>query len=235
MALTPPLHPGELHVWHLIADEASIAPVTSLLDAGERARADRFVFPGDRRLFIGARGWLRSLLGSYLGRSAESLRFALNPFGKPRLADGDPALHFNVSHSGSRVVLAFAVDREIGVDIERVAEKPDVLDLAPTVFTPAERSLLDAAGTSDRLPMFFRLWTGKESVLKAAGGGLSIPLQSFSVTPINDLAISGVMMLEPSLPPLSVQWLGAPPGYAAAVAAQGPPWRLRVFNLGDHT
>ena len=233
--LAPPLPSGEIHAWHLVADAGSTARVAPLLDEDERARASQFAFPKDRDLFVATRGWLRLLLGGYLGQRAERLRFAVGPNGKPALAHPSAPLYFNVSHSGTRALLVFAADRAVGVDIERVEDRTDALDLAPTVFTPHEQALLQDAPPDGRLTMFFRLWTGKEAYLKAAGGGLSIPLQNFSVTPADDLAISGVVVLEPSLPPLSVQWLSAPSGYAAALAAEGPPWQLRVFHLSDPT
>lgn len=228
-----PLPHGEIHAWHLVADARSSAPVAPLLDDDERARAGRFVFPRDHDLFVATRGTLRRLLGDYLGERAERLRFAVGPNGKPALAQTGPPLQFNVSHSGNRALLVFAADRAVGVDIERIEDRRDVLDLAPTVFTPKEQAILQDAPPDARLALFYRLWTGKEAYLKAAGGGLSIPLQGFSVAPANDLVISGVMMMDPSLPPLSVQWLSAPSGYAAALAAAGPPWQLRVFHLGD--
>jgi 4'-phosphopantetheinyl transferase len=231
--LTPPLPSGEIHVWHLAADAGSAAPVAPLLDDDERDRASRFVFPRDRDLFVATRGWLRRLLGEYLGERAEGLCFALGPNGKPALLGSNPPLHFNVSHSGTRALLVFAVDREVGADIERIEDRREVLDLAPTVFTPHEQAILRATPPDDRLAMFYRLWTGKEAYLKACGGGLSIPLQGFSVTPANDLATTGVTILDSSLPALSVQWLSAPTGYATALAAAGPGWRLRDFHLRD--
>jgi 4'-phosphopantetheinyl transferase len=226
---------GEIHAWHLVADAAAAAPVAHLLDDDERARAGRFVHSRDRDLFVATRGSLRKLLGEYLGERAERLRFAEGLHGKLALAHTSASLHFNVSHSGTRALLVFATDRAVGVDIERVESRKDALDLVPSVFTPDERARLQRTPPDERIAMFYRLWTGKEAFLKAAGGGLSIPLQNFSVTPANDLAISGVTLLDPSLPPLSVQWLSAPSGYAAALAAEGPPWQLRVFHLGDPT
>ena len=215
------------------ADASSTARVAPLLDEAERARASRFAFPKDRDLFVTTRGWLRLLLGGYLAERGARLSFSAGPNGKPALAGPSAKVHFNVSHSGSRALLAFAADRAVGVDIERIKDRPDVLDLAPTVFTLTEQALLRDAPPGDRLTTFFRLWTGKEAYLKADGRGVSVPLQSFSVTPAPDLLISGVTVFDPSQSALFVQWLRAPEGYAAALAAAGSPWELHVFRAQD--
>ena len=229
----PNLARGEIHVWHAVAGEPATGRFEPLLDADELARAGRFVFARDRQLFVAARGALRLLAGDYLGVSAASLRFEAGRFGKPRLAEPERGLQFNVSHAGSHALLAFAADREVGVDVERVDDGRDVFGLAPTVFTASERRALGNVPPEERLAMFFRLWTGKEAVLKAAGGGLSIPLQDFSVAPMADGAAVPVTMHSSTLPPLSVQWLSAPEGYQAALAAGAPPWHLRVFHLNE--
>ena len=231
--LSPPLLSGEIHVWHLTADAETITTVAALLDDDERARAARFAFARDRDLYMATRGWLRLLAGEYLAERPESLRFTAGAYGKPQLANDAAPLQFNVSHSGHRALLAFAVDRAVGVDIECIDERPETLAVAASVFTPPERHRLEQCPPGERLATFYRLWTGKEAVLKAAGRGVSIPFQSFSVSPTNDLAISDVIVLRSSMPPLFVQWLDAPIGYVAALAAAGPPWQLRVFHPGD--
>ncbi len=204
-----------------------------LLDDDERARAGRFVFSSDRDLFVATRGWLRLLLGEYLGEPGEGLRFSAGRTGKPALAGPGASMHFNVSHSGTRALLAFSTDRAVGVDIEQIDDRRDALELAPSVFTTYEQALLRDATPDDRLATFFRLWTGKEACVKARGAGLSVPLQSFSVTPAADLSISSVTVPDPSIDQLSVQWLNAPAGYAAALAAARAPWQLRVFRVAN--
>jgi 4'-phosphopantetheinyl transferase len=98
--------------------------------------------------------------------------------GKPYLKDS--VLHFNLSHSGDYVVLATA-DREVGVDIEKVELYSEAV--ANRCFTPAEREWM--GGDADS---FYRLWTAKESVMKASGLGFSLSPESFSVLPIDSSA-----------------------------------------------
>ncbi|MDR2856102.1 MAG: 4'-phosphopantetheinyl transferase superfamily protein [Methanomicrobiales archaeon] len=97
--------------------------------------------------------------------------------GKPYLKD--QSTHFNISHSGDYVVLG-AAKRDIGVDIEKIASYPD--RVAIRCFTPLEREWMKQEGENEA---FYRLWTAKESVMKASGLGFSLPPEAFTVLPMN--------------------------------------------------
>lgn len=90
--------------------------------------------------------------------------------GKPELAD--VPLRFSLSHSGERCACA-VYDRAIGVDIQkRAAADMRILERR---FTPREREYV--LNSADREAAFTRVWTMKESYVKAFGAG--IPLDSF--------------------------------------------------------
>lgn len=90
--------------------------------------------------------------------------------GKPELADFP--LRFSLSHSGDRCACA-VYDRAIGVDIQkRAAADVRILERR---FTPREREYV--LNSADREAAFTRVWTMKESYVKAFGAG--IPLDSF--------------------------------------------------------
>ena len=101
-----------------------------------------------------------------------------NQYGKPILADTE--IHFNLSHSGERVICALS-DRPIGADIQRVEAEPR-LKLARRFFQPDEvayiRSWPDLA---QQAAAFCRLWALKESALKFTGLGLRLPLDEFEI------------------------------------------------------
>ena len=218
---------GEIHVWHLPIDGSAIPRLSELLAPDERERAVRFAFDRDRHQFVATRAWLRLLLSRYLEQSPERIGFVPGPQGKPAIPDGPP-LHFNVSHSGSRALLAFAPDRELGADVEAVTAARDLPDLAASCFSTAELAVYRRDG---RPETFYRFWTGKEAYIKAVGGGLSIPLQDFSVGLDREATRSIAITRDPALPALAVEWLPAVPGYQAAVAAAGTDWRVRLFEL----
>ena len=98
--------------------------------------------------------------------------------GKPYLASS--AVFFNLSHSGERAMCAVS-DMEVGCDVQKIGEAN--LKIAGRFFSPSERQLLNSIeDESEKIKMFYRLWTLKESYVKALGTGLKTPLGSFSVT-----------------------------------------------------
>lgn len=107
--------------------------------------------------------------------------------GKPLLTQPE-GLFFNISHSGGWTVAAFS-DCEVGADIQQI--KPIDMRLADRYFAPEERQVLAQPECAQDL--FFRLWTVKESYLKALGTGLSRPLNSFTVR----FAQGGVKIADP--------------------------------------
>jgi len=63
----------ELWLWRLDAGAAEAAALAAVLDAEERARAARFVFPLHGRRFVAGRARLRLTLAGYLGVAADTI------------------------------------------------------------------------------------------------------------------------------------------------------------------
>lgn len=101
-------------------------------------------------------------------------RISYGEQGKPSLAD-HPDINYNLSHSdGITVCLVSA--HECGIDAERIRQyRPKVVKRA---FSDAEKTLIENAPDEERDSLFFRLWTLKESYVKAIGIGISYPLKT---------------------------------------------------------
>jgi 4'-phosphopantetheinyl transferase len=182
------------------------------IDRALRLRSDR-----DRMRFVVARGMLRELVGRYLDVEPRDVRFRYGAHGKPAL--DQCALAINISRSGDRAVFAFARGREIGVDIERVRRDFPHEHVAQAFFSTAEAAAIRVFPPQERSTAFFRCWTRKEAYLKARGDGLTVDLASFDVS-LDDCP---VLAREPDEPGrFAVYVLDAPPGYASALAADGP-------------
>ncbi len=112
------------------------------------------------------------------------MALAYGEHGKPRLVSarggdgaGDaPSFFFNLSHSGGLALCAVGQLGEIGVDIERIRPLSYPGGLARDHLSPEERRLRSDWETEAARPEFFRIWARKEAILKAAGLGLSRPL-----------------------------------------------------------
>lgn len=90
--------------------------------------------------------------------------------GKPYFKDA--SLHFNVSHSGEYLAIAVS-DSTVGIDIQEPKSIKD--GMYRKVVQPEEAMLIG----EDRQNDFLRLWTLKESFVKAEGKGLRISLKDY--------------------------------------------------------
>jgi 4'-phosphopantetheinyl transferase len=177
-----PLPAGEVHVWRCATrGSAGFLPeLNAVLAQNELQRAARFRFENDRNEFVFSRGFLRRLLAGYLAASPQELVFQYTEFGRPVLDDAG-GVEFNVSHSGGVVLLAFALRRRIGIDVERIRRDFSTVEIAEHFFSEEERTALRGLSEGQRHEAFFRCWTRKEAFIKALGEGLSHPLHQFDV------------------------------------------------------
>ncbi|HCB63884.1 MAG TPA: hypothetical protein DEP20_00725 [Fusobacteria bacterium] len=105
-----------------------------------------------------------------------SFNLSREQLGKPKV--DVKGFHFNISHSGKYVVLAYS-DTEIGVDIEMLRERR--ISFYRDKFHPVEIEYVDSS--ANKLKAFYEIWTLKESYLKAIGMGLNCELNQFYIIP----------------------------------------------------
>ncbi len=180
----------------------------SLLDRGEQERAQRFRRPDDRDRYQLGRAALRQVLGAWLDRDPSALRFRYGPHGKPALAGlVDAAPHFNLSHSGDLILLAFHAAAPVGVDVERQQADLDWLPIARRCLDPAQVESLLALPPAEAASAFMESWCALEAGLKARGVGLA------------QASEAQALAMEPRLR----RWrLALPAGYGGAVALLDP-------------
>ncbi|KUJ59138.1 hypothetical protein AR687_24660 [Flavobacteriaceae bacterium CRH] len=105
-----------------------------------------------------------------------------NKYGKPYL-ELDLELDFNISHSGKYVICALAKDLRLGIDIEKIEELN--VDSITGVLTKKELFHINSCKKKEKI--FYDYWTKKESVVKAIGIGLSIPMEEIEIHKIQQL------------------------------------------------
>ena len=125
-------------------------------------------------------------------------------------------------------MFGFAVDHEVGVDIEQIRPVPDALELAREYFHPDEYEELSVAAFEQQAQAFLSIWTMKEAYLKATGVGLTAPLHEFRVSPRKN----GMTITSPAgelmyLIPIPLD------EYAAAVAVENPPTMIVCQRFRD--
>lgn len=221
------IHPDEVHLWWANIDDAP-PDSSAILDAEERSRTGRFHFERDRNRFVARRSFLKRVLASYVGVAPGDIRLGTTAAGKPQLVTpGD--VSFNVSHSDELAVVAVASGAAVGVDVEHMRPIADATELADRLFTRWERDEVRTAQGSRMSEVFLVLWTRKESVLKAMGTGLSVPLDGF------DVSIRGNgNRVRPTGPhgrlPYVIAGLEHPDGLVGAVALEGPEVTITSMN-----
>jgi 4'-phosphopantetheinyl transferase len=200
--------------------------IANLLAISERARADRYRFPDDRRRSIVARAATRRFLGRYLDADPATLIFDEEQFGKPVLRGR--AIEFNASHSGDLVALAFSTETAVGIDVERRRELTDTFALARRYFSAEEVGIVERA--ADEVDAFFAIWTAKEAIVKGSGKGIGT----------GDLHGFTVPFRDPELRPVIDGWSVAAidpnrDGYYAAVAARDGERRISLQSISAAT
>ena len=168
----------EVLVWDLDLAEETTADASNVLPACEIQRALKARNPILQRRRLAGRILIRRTLSGLIGQRPEVLAFERAPYGKPFLPSGPS---FNISHSGKYLALAIRTSGRVGVDIEVMRDSPDLPTLARRYFTESEQRAI--AGCREGVTQgFFRVWVRKEALLKATGFGLTLPLDSFSVS-----------------------------------------------------
>jgi 4'-phosphopantetheinyl transferase len=219
---------GTVHVWHVdLEDEWD--RFSPALNAEERARAERYAASGPARQFKRCRAALRVLLARHCHCAPADLSFRYGRWGKPELEMSDALvpLHFNVSHSGERALVAIS-GAPIGIDLQSSEHVIDIDGLIDLVGHSEEKRALAALPRDEAMSAFYRLWTRKEAYCKAVGSGLQLSLPSISFR----LTETGTVQVNDEASSTSLTWwvhdLQMPEEQVASLCATQP--ELRVLH-----
>ncbi|MBN1295182.1 4'-phosphopantetheinyl transferase superfamily protein [bacterium] len=164
-----------LHPFPLNVNDTEVAACLDALTDEERVRGKRLRRRDVARRFIVARCGLRRVLAEYTGLSPETIRFRVLPYGKPIIdPDQNPCqVSFNLSHSHELGLVGICWKNDMGVDVEYIDGDRNIMEIASRYFTPEEVVRLNSMDAGPRLIEFYRIWTLKESWLKATGLGIA--------------------------------------------------------------
>jgi len=235
-AIAPAPDSGHVHAWrlHLSPPDATLPALHDLLSPEERVKAARFRFDHDRHRYIVAHAALRLVLAGYLHCKPADVLLQPGALGKPLLAGPGRvgSLSFNLSHSGDWGLLGVGQQEHIGVDIEQYRDIPDLQEVAATVLSEAELSVLHTRPAQERAACFLRLWTRKEAVVKATGAGIGTALDAIEIDPA-DPPLADVFTVTAGLPDLpllfgrSFAWDA---DYFGAIVCENAPPQLAWYE-----
>ena len=139
--------------------------------AERRLRADRYRFHKDKLRCVTADVLLQRALGT------DQYRIEKGENGKP-FVKNRPDFHYNLSHSGRYVVIAWG-STEVGIDVQQHDATADLEGIAARFFT-ADELIYIREDDRQKLGRFYEIWSKKESCLKFTGEGLRRNMRSFS-------------------------------------------------------
>ncbi len=236
-AATPEeLQNGHVVLWRVWVDDLAsgrLEKFVRVLNADERARAERFRFERDRNRYVVSRASLRLLLSEYTQARATDLEFVYGEQGKPALASPAHDIEFNLSHSADLCLLAFANGSRVGIDIESKERDVSFVDLAKRFFSEIEYDQIRRLAASERREAFYAVWTRKEAYIKALGEGVTHGLDNFTVTV--DPQSERVLLTSERDPEASSRWqlrsFRPAEDFAGALAAEGDCTIIRRFEF----
>ena len=182
-----------------------------VVSSQRRDLADSFVFRKDKDLSLAAGIFMRLVENEY-GPIFKG------PNGKPECK----GLEFNISHS-DRYTVFVSSEAPVGIDIEAISDNSQIYK---TVMTPDEfGDFIEAVPLEERDKVFCRMWTAKESYMKALGTGMTLPPESFRVL-FGDRICSNTLDRG-----LEIQELEAPEGYCMSVCSDHKGFRAERIDI----
>jgi 4'-phosphopantetheinyl transferase len=162
---------------------------TAILSDLELQRFNRFRRKEDALAFYSGRQILYQYQQKFNAKNIRQIQ--IGEYGKPFIKSNP--FYFNISHSGTCVVVAFSIYNEVGIDIEQTPKLPkqELLKMSEIVFAESEIAQLQQLSAKAGREYFTRLWVLKESYIKLMGKGFYINTK--------EIIFKNVDSLNPSL------------------------------------
>jgi 4'-phosphopantetheinyl transferase len=141
-------------------------------------------------------------------------------------------IRFNLSHSEGIALYAFSKDHEVGVDIERIHDIPEMDLIAAQVFSEWENRVFRKLSKNEKKQAFFECWTRKEAFIKAVGEGLSLSLDKFDVSlgPGESARLLKIQHESKEASRWCLRQISPAPGFAAALAVRKHGLQLNCWQ-----
>lgn len=182
---------------HWLQEQHGQPELYGVLNDAEQRRAASFKFDQHRHLYIVAHVFLRKVLSYHAGIAMQHWQFYQNSHGKPYIENTPfQSIQFNLSHTQGMIVCAINKKYAVGVDVEWPRPLKYMESMSRRHYTAHEYTDLFSRNTADKqLHRFYTYWTLKESLVKALGCGLSMPLKKIGLIQ----STTGHWMLENAL------------------------------------
>ena len=163
----------DIYILHLNSFQCS----ESCMILPNRVKIKMSVIKSDKkRIEYIASQWLRhKILSELLGIKINRLKFAETKTGRPYLIN-EKNIDFNISHTGSYVVMAVTKNQNIGIDVQQQVQKRQthLLSIAKRYLDKKNITLLNLKRIEVMQEnTFYWTWVYKEATLKLKGEGIA--------------------------------------------------------------
>ena len=184
----PELCPPTVWVWTNIDQipAAQLHSYTQDLSLSESIRLGNISSEPRRREYIAGHQLLRTALSSLDGQWQKT-HYLEHPLEQPPSIVGpnSKALNFNLSHSGNTLCCAVSPSHQLGIDIESPPKRYRSLQgIADNYFSAKQAKDLSLLPVPQQEKAFYRLWTLKESLIKANKSSIAEMGMAMEFTPL---------------------------------------------------
>ena len=131
---------------------------------------------------------LKNIISKHIGVNESFIDIVNDGYGRPCIKNCE--IDFNLSYSDEFVLVGVNNDGRIGVDIEKIKDFDQLLIV--DYFSNIEKGIINALLLEKQTKMCYKIWTAKESFVKAIGLGLELELAKIEVSFFteNDFSVS---------------------------------------------
>lgn len=176
----------------------------------------RYLLHEDRVRFGLTRVELHLLLGGLMNIEPLDVKIMKDHNRRPVMGGEATSVDFSVSHSGDFSLIGWLPatrTSRIGVDIEKIINYSEVSELVELIMTDSEMRRAEDMESD----LFSKIWTIKESILKAVGLGFMADAKKIEAQELADGTLSAITLIE-GHEDLVASLIQGPAGYSAAVA-----------------
>lgn len=183
----PELCPPTVWIWTNIDQipAKQLHSYTQDLSQSESIRLSNISSEPRCREYIAGHQLLRTALNSLDGQWQKT-HYLKHPLEQPPFIVGpnSKTLNFNLSHSGSTLCCAVSPSHQLGIDIESPQKRRRSLQgIADNYFSPEQAKDLSRLPEHQQEKAFYRLWTLKESLIKANKSSIAEMGMAMEFTP----------------------------------------------------
>jgi len=159
----------KLFIFYLNQEEITSWPnVNDVLSSKEIVRFNQYIFLKDKLNFLSGKFLVKKIVSEFHGINLLDVSIEQKDIhSKPFINIPKLSFYFNISHTGTQIIVAASLTHDIGIDIEEARYKKGLDLVVNSYFTKAEASKIENAINKEEI--FKTYWTRKEAIVKLLG------------------------------------------------------------------